>query len=76
MTTRSVLTLFGVILLLLACVPVAVGIASGVFAQMTVHGWIALGLGCGLSLLVGGGLMALVFHSSRHGYDDRAGDGL
>ena len=76
MSTRVFLTVFGVILLLLACVPVAVGIARGVFAQMTMHGWIALGLGCGLSLIVGGALMALVFHSSRHGYDDRAGDGL
>jgi hypothetical protein len=25
------------------------------------------------SLLVGGGLMALVFYSSRHGYDDLSG---
>lgn len=73
---RIFLIASGVILLLLACVPVAVGISRGVFSQMTMHGWIALGLGCGLSLLVGGALMALVFHSSRHGYDDRAGDGL
>jgi hypothetical protein len=73
---RLFLTIAGVILLLLACVPVAVGISQGLFAGMTIHGWIALGLGCGVSLLVGGGLMALVFHSSRHGYDDQAGDGL
>jgi hypothetical protein len=26
-----------------------------------------------MSLLVGGGLMALVFYSSRHGYDDLSG---
>jgi hypothetical protein len=25
-----------------------------------------------MSLLVGGGLMALVFYSARHGYDDEA----
>jgi hypothetical protein len=25
------------------------------------------------SLLIGGGLMALVFYSSRHGYDDLSG---
>jgi hypothetical protein len=38
---------------------------------MSIHGWIALGLGTFLSLAVGGGLMALVFYSARKGYDDR-----
>ncbi len=36
------------------------------------HGAIALGLGVGLSCLLGGGLMALMFFSARRGYDDRA----
>jgi hypothetical protein len=36
-----------------------------------VHGWIALTLGVVLSFALGGGLMALSFHSARHGYDDR-----
>jgi hypothetical protein len=40
-------------------------------SSMSVHGWIALTIGTVLSLLVGGGLMALVFYSARHGYDDR-----
>jgi uncharacterized membrane protein YccC len=40
-------------------------------SAMSVHGWIALTIGTVLSLLVGGGLMALVFYSARHGYDDR-----
>jgi hypothetical protein len=40
-------------------------------SAMSIHGWIALGLGTFLSLAVGGGLMALVFYSARHGYDDR-----
>jgi hypothetical protein len=40
-------------------------------SAMSMHGWIALGLGTFLSLAVGGGLMALVFHSARKGYDDR-----
>ena len=40
-------------------------------SYMSVHGWIALGLGTLLSLAVGGGLMALVFYSARKGYDDR-----
>lgn len=40
-------------------------------SAMSIHGWIALGLGTLLSLALGGGLMALVFHSARKGYDDR-----
>lgn len=43
---------------------------SRVDVQIGVHGWIAMALGTILSLVVGGGLMALVFYSSRHGYDD------
>ncbi len=41
--------------------------------EMSIHGWIALGLGAVISLLLGGGLMALSFHSARAGFDDRAG---
>ena len=40
-------------------------------SAMSIHGWIALTLGTLLSLAIGGGLMALVFHSARKGYDDR-----
>jgi hypothetical protein len=39
---------------------------------MSVHGWIALGLGTFFSLVIGCGLMALMFFSSRSGYDDAA----
>ena len=39
---------------------------------MSVHGWIALGLGTFFSLLIGCGLMALMFFSSRSGHDDAA----
>lgn len=39
-------------------------------SAMSIHGWIALTLDTVLSLAVGGGLMALVFHSARKGYDD------
>ena len=44
--------------------------------DMTIHGWIALGLGlfgtCGLAW----GLMALAFKSSREGWDDRVDNSL
>jgi hypothetical protein len=38
-----------------------------------INGLIALILGAVASLALGGGLMALVFISSRHGHDDRQG---
>jgi hypothetical protein len=37
------------------------------------YGYLAMVGGVLFSLLVGGGLMALVFYSSRHGYDERQG---
>ena len=36
------------------------------------YGYVAIAGGVLFSLLVGGGLMALVFYSNRHGYDDGA----
>ena len=36
------------------------------------YGWIAIIGGTLFSLLVGGGLMALIFYSARHGYDENA----
>lgn len=44
--------------------------------EMSIHGWIALGLGlfgtCGLAWL----LMSLAFKSSREGWDDRVDNSL
>lgn len=37
------------------------------------YGYVAIVGGVLFSLLIGGGLMALVFYSSRHGYDDLNG---
>jgi cation transporter-like permease len=37
------------------------------------YGYVAIAGGVVVSLVVGGGLMALVFYSSRHGYDDLSG---
>ncbi len=39
-------------------------------APMSVHGYLAMGLGVVLSLALGFGLMGLAFHSARRGYDD------
>lgn len=38
--------------------------------NMTLHGWIAYGLGVLVSLLLAGGLFFLTFKSAREGYDD------
>jgi len=38
--------------------------------ETSVHMWIAMGLGVGVSFLLGAGLMALSFHSHARGYDD------
>lgn len=39
---------------------------------MPASGYVAMSAGVILSLLVGVGLMSLLFYSRRHGYDDRA----
>ena len=36
------------------------------------EGYVMMALGVGFSLVVGIGLMALMFYSSRHGYDEPA----
>ncbi len=41
-------------------------------SSLSLHGWIALGLGASLTLLLAVGLMGLAFHSSRSGHDERA----
>jgi len=40
--------------------------------EMPVAGWVALFLGVILSVVIGVGLMILVFYSNRHGYDERS----
>jgi len=61
---------------LLALLALALWVAYEQWAMMSVEipfwGWVAILAGAGLSLGVGVGLMALMFYSSRHGYDDRA----
>ena len=42
---------------------------------MPAGGYIAMWLGIAFSLVIGCGLMLLMFYSSRHGYDERARGG-
>ena len=66
----------GIIIAVLVALLVGVGIlavsawtsTSGVVISR--EGWIALSLGTFVSLVVGCGLITLVFYSSRHGYDE------
>ena len=43
---------------------------------MSLHGWIALGIGMFGTAGLAWGLMALAFRSSREGWDDRVDDSL
>ena len=66
-----ILAVLLVILIVTAVWAVSVWNAAG-DAVMSTHGWIALGLGTFFSLLIGCGLMALMFFSSRSGHDEAA----
>jgi hypothetical protein len=46
------------------------GLTVGDGTAMSGHAYFAMGLGVFFSVLVGGGLMVLLFYSSRHGYDE------
>jgi predicted benzoate:H+ symporter BenE len=56
---------------------VAVAIVIGMFwnqlgaSEISTAGWLALGFGAVITLALGCGLMALMFVSSRRGYDDQ-----
>jgi len=69
-----------IVLALLALLAAAIYYAYGIWttleaANLPVWMYVAMAGGVLFSLLVGCGLMALVFYSSRHGYDERAASG-
>ena len=43
---------------------------NSVDVEISIHGYIAMILGIVFSLVIGCGLMALMFYSNRHGYDE------
>ena len=70
MRALAVITLLA---LLAGAIFYAVGIWTAVEApDMPVAIYVALALGVLFSVVIGAGLMALMFYSSRQGYDDRA----
>lgn len=74
MNTMRALIIVGLFALLTASVWFA-GAAWERFGgdAIPLYGYIAIAGGILFSLLIGGGLMALVFYSNRHGYDDLSG---
>jgi hypothetical protein len=71
MRTIALITLFGSLLAVAGFVAVSSwNELAG--AQLSWHGYLALGLGAGLSTALGVGLMALVFYSNRRGHDEFA----
>jgi hypothetical protein len=73
---RSTSTWIAVAIAMTAVAAVAIVIANfwndlGA-SEISVAGWLALGFGIAVTLALGFGLMALMFFSSRRGYDDRS----
>ena len=80
MTSRPVRFFLALVLSLLTAAAATLG-ASWMWtaiggAPMSVHGWIALGLGMFGTIGLTWGLMALAFKSSREGWDDRVDNTL
>lgn len=71
MKTFALLAVFGAILAGALAITIKFGPWDNL-AQTSIHMWIALALGVTISVALGAGLMALSFHSSKHGYDDAA----
>ena len=72
---RSALTTIALVLVLFAILAAALWYAAAAWVSlggppMQASGYIAMILGIIFSLIIGCGLMALLFYSSRHGYDE------
>ena len=59
-----------VLLVLIATLTMSMYMAYSGLGDMPAAGWIAMIAGIVFSLIVGVGLMALVFYSRRRGYDE------
>jgi len=73
MKRSSILTLISAGILIALCGAFVVfGMIRLAGVEMSMHGWIALGLGIALSLGLGGALSALLVISRRRGFDEAA----
>jgi hypothetical protein len=64
-----------VLLLLASLAGLAATFLVGRMPAISLHGWIAMGLGGVFSIILGSGLMWLSFYSARQGFDERADPG-
>lgn len=69
MKTAALIATLGVILIGAAIAIVMAWRSAQV--DIGLFGWIVIGIGAVLAIVLGGGLMALSFYSSRRGFDDR-----
>jgi hypothetical protein len=67
---KTALILLPLLALLILAFSWAIYAWNSVEVEMSVHGYVAMILGVVFSLGIGCGLMALMFYSSRHGYDE------
>jgi ABC-type multidrug transport system permease subunit len=73
MPRSTVAVLITAALIVAACTAFLIwGLNSMPDLEMGVHGWVALVLGTLLSVVVGGGLAAILIISRRRGYDEMA----
>ncbi len=72
--TNFLLVCVGAAAVLACVIYLAVGYLNLPEISMGRHGWIALGLGIVLSVVVGGGLSAILIISRRRGFDEAAHD--
>jgi hypothetical protein len=68
-------TVILVLLLLASLAGLTATFLVGRMPAISLHGWIAMGLGGVLSIILGSGLMWLSFYSARQGFDERADPG-
>lgn len=74
-TRKPSLGAIALVVALIALLAAALWYAAGAWLSiqgppMPAIGYVAMAFGVVFSLLVGCGLMALIFYSSRHGYDE------
>ena len=69
MKTAALIAALGAILIGAAVAMVVAWRSAHV--EISVFGWVVIGIGAALAVVLGGGLMTLSFFSARRGFDDR-----
>ena len=73
MSRSNILTILSAIIVVVACGAFVIfGMIKLTGVEMSVHGWIALGLGITVSLALGGTLSTVLVISRRRGFDEAA----